>query len=146
MKRIIVFLLLFNALNYISIVSYANDCTNTEKKCINPDKSFKISSSSRSIKMRKGKKVRIVLNAYGSKEYFFSTYSKAKVGNIQFKIINANNQVLYDNSSEGLTDNKSVKIMNTQKLYLDLTIPNWKSDNLYECAGFKIAYRNISSF
>lgn len=147
MKRFVAFFIVICLAYFVNPLTFANDCSNTEKKCKDPDKSFRLSSSSRSIKMRKGKKVRIVLNAYANREYFFSTYSKAKIGTLQFKIISSsNNQVLYDNSTEGLIDNKIIKMMNTKKLYLDLMIPNWKSDNIYECAGFKIAYRNIGSF
>ncbi len=128
-------------------ISFANDCVNMHKKCKNPDKSFKISSSSRSIKMRKGKKVRIILNAYGGREYFFSTYSKPKVGTLQFRIINsADNKILYDNSTEGLIDTKTFKVETTKKLFIEVLAPNWQSEKLYECAGFQIAYKNINLF
>ncbi len=140
MKKTLIVLLI--GIFIISIVTYANDCNNTYKKCKSPDKSFKLSSSSRSIKLRKGKKARIVLNAFGGKEYYFSTYSKPKVGSIQFKVVSSlSNKVLYDNSAEGLIDHKQFIVKNTQKLYIEIFAPNWQSTNSYECAGFKIAYR-----
>jgi len=145
MKRFVVMLLLFCLFGFPLCV--ANDCTNTEKRCKNPDSTFKVSSTSRSIKMRKGKKVRIVLNAFGGREYFFSTYSKSKVGALQFRIINSsNNHILYDNATEGLIDNKIFKVESSQKLHIEVLAPNWRSLNSYECAGFKIAYRVIDHF
>ncbi|MGQ1783918.1 MULTISPECIES: hypothetical protein [unclassified Saccharicrinis] len=142
MKRILFLIALVSGLNVGTNTSLANVCSNTYKKCQYPDKSFQISSSSRSIKLRKGKKARIVLNALGGKEYYFSTYPKPKVGALQFKIINTNgNKVLYDNASEGLIDHKTFGVENTQKLFIEIFAPNWKSNNTYECSGFMIGYR-----
>ncbi|GAF02210.1 hypothetical protein [Saccharicrinis fermentans] len=142
MKRILLLLAIISIISIGTNSSLANDCSNTYKKCESPDKTFKISSSSRSIKLRKGKKARIILNAFAGKEYYFATYAKLKVGALQFKIVSpTNNKVLYDNSAEGLRDYKVFKVENTQKLFIEVSAPNWKSNNTYECAGFLIAYR-----
>lgn len=121
----------------------AQDCKRVESKCPKPDKSYTVSSKSRSIKMRKGRKTRIVLNVYRGRDYFFSTYSKPKVGDLQFKIVSAStNQVLYDNAAEGMVDNKKITASLSQKLYIELVVPNWTSNKDYECAAFLIAYKN----
>jgi len=121
-----------------------NDCNNTFKKCKSPDQSYKISSSSRSIRLTRGKKARVVLNAYGGRAYYFSLYAKPKVGMLQFRIINSlDNKILYDNSTEALVDHKTIKLESTQKLFIEVVAPNWKSDKNYECAGFKVAYKKI---
>ncbi|MBI9063405.1 MAG: hypothetical protein JEZ14_15590 [Marinilabiliaceae bacterium] len=123
---------------------HAQDCSKLTKKCKNPDNSFKVSASSRGIKMRRGKRTRIVLNVYGGREYYFSTYSRPKVGKLQFRIVDATTlKVLYDNAIEGLIDEKKFIVSATQKLYIEIAAPNWKSDESYECAAFKIAYRNF---
>ncbi|TLX74053.1 hypothetical protein E9993_13205 [Labilibacter sediminis] len=147
MKKIASFIMLLGLICFTYAELNANDCSNMEKKCKDPAPDFQISATSRSMKMRKGKRVRIVLNAYGGREYFFSTYSKAKVGALQFRIINsANNHVLYDNATEGLADSKIFKVESSQKLHIEVLAPNWRSNNLYECAGFKIAYKKIDLF
>ncbi len=125
-------------------ILHGNDCNNTFKKCKSPDQTYKISSSSRSIKLTRGKKARVVLNAYGGRAYYFSLYARSKVGLLQFRIINSqNNQIIYDNSTEALVDNKTIKLESTQKLFIEVVAPNWKSDKNYECAGFKVAYKKI---
>ena len=145
--RVLLSALFFCVLFFLSISVFSQDCSNAKNKCKNPDKSFKVSAASRSIKMRRGKKSRIVLNAYGGKEYFFSTYSRPKVGHLQFRIINSvTNKVLYDNSAEGLVSEKIFKMEATQKLYIEILAPNWTSKNAYECAAFKIASRNIHRY
>lgn len=142
MNKKIIWIIFLSIVGFASAIAYANDCANTYKKCKSPDKSYTLSTSSRSIKLRRGKKVAVVLNVLGGKEYFFSTYSKPKVGVLQFKIISpTNNKVLYDNAAEGLCDSKVFKIDHTQKLLIEVSAPNWQSPNTYECAGFKIAYK-----
>jgi hypothetical protein len=142
MKKLFILALLICSEIIISNIIYANDCNNTFKKCKNPDKTYRISPSSRSIKMRKGKKTRITLNAYAGKKYYFSTYSKGKVGVLQFRILNtSNNKILYDNATEGLIDYKFFKVENTQKLLIEVMAPNWRSNNTFECVGVKIAYK-----
>ena len=122
----------------------AQNCENTIKKCKTPDKSFKVSATSRSIKMRRGKKSRIVLNAYQNRVYYFSAYADKKAGRLQFRIIDAeSNKILYDNSSEEMNDIKIFTVTATKKLYIELLTPNWMSKNDYECAAFKIAYRKM---
>ncbi|MCT4647475.1 MAG: hypothetical protein N4A74_20985 [Carboxylicivirga sp.] len=122
----------------------AQNCENTIKKCKTPDKSYKVSATSRSIKMRRGKKSRIVLNAYQNREYYFSAYAEKKAGKLQFRIIDAeSNKILYDNSSDEMNDNKLFTVTATKKLYIELLAPNWMSKNTYECAAFKIAYRKL---
>jgi hypothetical protein len=125
-----------------NINGLGQDCSNTFKKCKNPDKSYKISASSRSIKMRKGRKSRIVLTAYQGREYYFSTYADRKAGKLQFRIVDSqSNKVLYDNSTEGLIGEKVFTTDNTTKLFIELFSPNWTSNNKIECVAFKIAYR-----
>ncbi len=126
---------------FVQLATKGNDCNNVYKKCKSPEKDFTLSSSSRSVKIRKGKKSRIVLNVYGGRTYYFSLYSKTKAGALQFKVIDPeSNSIIYDNSVEALTDNKTITVDHTHKLYIDLFAPNWKSQNSYECAGFKVAY------
>ncbi len=142
MKKKYFWIILIGIISFAGALTYANDCSNTYKKCKSPDKSYTLSTSSRSIKLRRGKKVAVMLNVFGGKEYFFSTYSKPKVGVLQFKIISpTNHKVLYDNAAEGLCDSKVFKVDNTQKLLIEVSAPNWQSANTYECAGFKIAYK-----
>jgi len=123
---------------------HAQNCENTIKKCKNPDKSYKVSATSRSLKMRRGKKSRIVLNAYQDREYYFSAYASKKAGRLQFRIIDADsNRVIYDNASDEMSDNKLFTVSATKKLYIELLAPNWVSNSDYECAAFKIAYRKL---
>ena len=140
LKKILLIVLLLTIVPKVIMVG--NDCNKTHKKCKSPDSSFEISSSSRPIKLYKGKKARVALNVYGGRTYFFSFYSKPKVGSLHFKITNPNsNKIIYDNSTEALTDHKTFKFKSTQKLYIEITAPNWKSDKRYECSGIKIAYK-----
>lgn len=143
-KKLFIFALLLIFTNSFHNYSVAGDCANVHKKCRNPNKDYKISSYSRSFKMRQGKKTIIVLNAYGGRIYYFSTFAKSNVGNLQFRIINqSNSKILYDNSTEGLIDYKLFRVESTKKIIIEIMAPNWRSNDRFECAGFKVAHKNI---
>ncbi len=139
MKKKLYFIVL---LLLISIPLISQNCNSYYKKCTSVPIGFVESSSSRSFKIRKGKNVRFVLTAYGGREYFFSICAKSKVGDLQFRLIDPEKEtVLYDNASEVLCDSKIIKVEFTQKIIIQVFAPNWKSNNLYECGGFRIAYK-----
>ncbi len=137
-KLYFIFFLLF----LISISIISQNCNSYFKKCTSVPEGFEESSSSRSFKIRRGKNVQFVLTAYGGREYFFSICAKTKVGDLQFRLIDPESEtVLYDNSSEVLCESKIIKVEFTQKIIIQVFAPNWKSNNLYECGGFRIAYK-----
>jgi len=66
-----------------------------------PDKTFKTSSKSRTIEMKKGETYSIKMKLRKNRLYFMSVKGKKKLGEIQYRIIdpNNNNKVIFDNSA-----------------------------------------------
>ena len=76
---------------------FATASTPTNK----PDKSFKVSSKSKTIEMAKGQTYNVKMNLKADRFYFMSIDGKKSLGNIQYRIIdpNQNNKVIFDNSA-----------------------------------------------
>lgn len=136
------------SISLLAIVTFAiksQQCENIEKKCPDPHKSFKLSASSRSFALKKGSKTTISINAMGGRDYFISVFSRGKVDDVQFKIIGGdtnNRKVLYDNAAVGFSNQKTITMVNTQKIIIEISAPKTKFDKgESECAGIKIAYR-----
>ena len=129
-----------------TLTLYSQQCNDFEKKCPSPNKSFKISASSRSFTLKKGSKTTIVLNALGGRDYFISVCSKGKVEDVQFKIIGGdenNRKILYDNAAVGFSNQKIITMLKTQKIIIEISAPKTKFEKgESECGGIKIAYKN----
>lgn len=125
---------------------FSQQCDDFEKKCPSPNKSFKISATSRSFTLKKGSKTTIVLNALGGRDYFISVCSKGKVEDVQIKIIGGeenNRKVLYDNAAVGFSNQKIITMLSTQKIIIEISAPKTKFEKgESECGGIKIAYKN----
>ena len=122
------------------------NCDNFEKRCPEPQKSFKLSAASRSFSLKNGSKVTVAFNAMAGRDYFISICGKGKADGMQFKIVageSGNSKILYDNAAVGFSPEKVITMASTQKIFVEVTAPKSKFDKGdIECGGIKIAYRN----
>ncbi len=100
MKRNLITIILVMAIIGFSKNGIANssDLNFFSKK---PDKTFVVSSKSRTIEMKKGQTYRMKMKLRKNRHYFMSVKGKKKLGCIQYRIIdpNKNNEVIFDNSA-----------------------------------------------
>lgn len=133
---LILLLALSNELN-------AQSCSGYDKKCASAPKEFKASSLSRSISLRKMRKVVINQVLYGDRTYQISVCGKNRLGKIQFRLISDDEQrtVLYDNAVDNFKQVKLFEINSTMKVVIEITAPHFFEDGISECAGVKIYYK-----
>src|SRR3989339_1434379 len=115
-------LLLFAVVCFNSVS--AQNCNNTENSCSTPhEKKFTKSAISRSIKIRHKQRKTFNVNMFEGKEYYISVCGKSKLGNIQLRILSAENKLIYDNAAAGLIDFIIIKSELTQKLIIEVSAP-----------------------
>jgi hypothetical protein len=140
MKAPVIKLLLIFTLTAFFVPVHGQRCTGFDKRCASAPAQFEASSLSRSVSMRKGRKVVITQIFYGNSEYFISVCGKNRLGNIHFRLISVdnNNTVLYDNASDSFKDSQLFVINNTMNVRIELSAPHYFDDSNSECAGIKI--------
>jgi hypothetical protein len=121
---------------------HAQSCQNYEKRCENAPTYFEKSSLSRSVTMRKARKVVINQTFFGDREYFISVCGRKKLGDIHFRLISddENQTVLYDNAAVNFQPSQLFVIQNTMKIKIELSAPHYFDDYNSECAGVQISY------
>ena len=122
---------------------FGQNCKGYEKKCNSAPSGFKSSSLSRSLSMRKMRKVVINQVLYGDRTYHISVCGKKQLGKIHFRILADDEQrsVLYDNAVDNFKTNKLFEIQATMKIHIEITAPHFFDDRGSECAGINISYR-----
>ncbi len=122
----------------------SQNCSGYEKKCASAPKDFKASTLSRSISLRKMRKVAINQVLYGDRTYQVSVCGKNSLGKIQYRILSDDDQrsVLYDNAVDNFNPTKLFEIQSTMKIVIEITAPHFFIDGSSECAGVKISYKS----
>lgn len=141
LPKLITFGLVFLFIGSTNI--HGQNCKGYEKKCNSAPSGFKSSSLSRSISMRKMRKVLINQVLYGDRTYYLSVCGKNKLGKIHFRVLADDEQrsVLYDNAIDNFKTNKLFEIQTTMKVIIEITAPHYFDDRGSECAGISVAYR-----
>ena len=126
----------------ITANSEAQNCIGFEKRCEEAPKYFTKSSLSRSLSVRKGRKLLINQTFFGNREYFVSVCGKKKIGDIHLRIIadDDNKMVLFDNAANNFKPTQLFVIQNTMKVKIELTAPYYFDNMHAECAGIQIHY------
>ncbi len=122
--------------------SEAQNCSGFEKRCEEAPKYFKKSSLSRSLSVRKGRKLIINQTFFGGREYYVSVCGKKKIGDIHLRIIadDDNKMVLFDNAANNFKPTQLFVIQNTMKVKIELSAPYYFDNVHSECAGIQIHY------
>lgn len=138
--KLTVITLLFAGLGWSDM--NAQNCRGFEKRCESAPKYFESSSLSRSISLRKGRKVIINQTFYGEREYFISVCGRNRLGKIHFRLIADDEQqtILYDNAAENFKESQLFVIQSTMSVKIELSAPHFFDDSNSECAGIQVSY------
>jgi len=124
--------------------TYSQDCSDYYKKCENADKSYTASGMSRGIKLTKGSTYELNLTIYANRDYFISFEGEKSLGDIQFVILDSENQILYNNSVDEFKQFTNIITDVTTQLKIQLiTQPDvYKPNSTTKyCAGIFVAYK-----
>jgi len=137
-KNIILVVILF--LPFINVLA-----SNNLLKIKKPDKSFVISSKSRNVKMAKGQTYKIKMKLRKKRYYFISVDAKKKLGDVQFKIIDTqnNNEIIYDNSANEFKKEIILKNQKDRNVIIEIrTMPCCYENELAQKANVKLLFAN----
>ncbi|MCD4793679.1 MAG: hypothetical protein K8R54_10620 [Bacteroidales bacterium] len=110
-----------------------------------PDKTFKVSSKSKTVKMVKGQTYRMKMKLRENRYYFLSVKGKKSLGCVQYKIINANNEnsIIFDNSAYEFDNNMTFYNEFEREVIVEIrTMPCCLSENLIKKYGVKLLFAN----
>ncbi len=121
----------------------SQNCKGFDKKCPSAPKEFKKSSVSRSVAIRKMKKVVINQIFYSDRTYQISVCGKSRLGKIQYRLLSDDEHrtVLYDNAIDNFKPSKLFEIQSTIKVIVEITAPHYFDESTSECAGVRIFYK-----
>lgn len=139
---IMLFICLFIVMCSFSDV-FGQNCKGFQKRCSSPPKNFKSSSLSRSVTMRKMRKIVVNQIFYGDRTYHISVCGKNKLGKIHYRLIADDEQrsILYDNAIDNFKPDNVFEIQSTMKVIIELTAPHYFEDGSAECAGISVSYK-----
>jgi len=120
----------------------AQNCRDFERRCKGAPGYFEASSLSRSVTLRKARRVIINQTFYGGTEYFISVCGRDRLGKIHFRLIasDESNTILYDNAADDFNQTQLFVIKNTMAVKIELSAPHFFDPNSAECAGIRISY------
>jgi hypothetical protein len=132
-------------LGHVEQVSGQN-CAGYDKKCPSAPKGFKSSTLSRSVSIKKMRKIVINQVFYGDRTYQISVCGKSRLGKIQYRLLSDDEtrSVLYDNAVDNFKQIKLFEIQSTMKIVIEITAPHYFDEATSECAGVKIYYKSDS--
>lgn len=143
MKKYIIIICITTAFCFSgsSFVVSANNSVPSKK----PDKTFKVSSRSKTVEMSKGQTYRIKMKLRENRYYFISVKGKKKLGCVQYKIIDSNNEntVIFDNSAYEFDDNMTFYNEFDRNVIIEIrTMPCCLGKNLTKKYGVKLLFAN----
>jgi hypothetical protein len=120
----------------------AQNCRGFEKRCDSAPKYFESSTLSRSISIRRARKVIVNQTFYGDREYFISVCGRNRLGKIHFRLISddENQTILYDNAADNFKDSQIFLIQTTMRVKIELSAPHYFDETNSECAGLRIFF------
>jgi len=110
-----------------------------------PDKSFVVSSKSRTVKLAKGQTYHIKMKLKKNRYYFLSINGERKLGNIQYKIIDPkkNNEVIFDNSAYELCKEMTFQNNEDREVIVEVkTMPCCFDNELQKKRNVKLLFAN----
>ena len=146
-KYVIHLLIPILAIIFVNVENVSGqNCAGYDKKCASAPKEFKASTLSRSISLRKMRKVIVNQVFYGDRTYQISVCGKSKLGKIQYRVLSddESRSVLYDNAVDNFKQMKFFEIQSTMKIIIEITAPHYFDESTSECAGVKIYYKSGS--
>jgi hypothetical protein len=140
MKKLTYIISILSILFFFSIGN--NAIANAHVPTKVPDKSFKISSKSKTIFMEKGDNYRIKAKLRENRYYFFSACCKKKEGCLQYRIIDAEtDEILFDNSVYEFENNVTFLNDEERNVIIELrTMPCYK--NMHKESKIKVLFAN----
>ena len=127
---------------------FAQDCVKSKayKQCAYPDDSSFENKFNWSKSFRKGQTKQYVLTFMKGRQYYISVCSKDYKKDIHIKLRedNENQDVLYDNAINELSKTLDLKIDETKKLSVEVSVPPGnisESKKKYFCVGLRMFYR-----
>ncbi len=128
MKKILIIIIILFINNPLS---WAQDCKRYHAKHCKfaVNNQFKYSGQSRSASFVKGQVSSFSIVAYGGRDYSFSVCGHRKLGDIQFRLLEADSKkVLYDNADDNYATMKIFTIETTTKLLIEISVEGTEDD------------------
>ncbi len=142
MKLVFVILIFILSLGGV----YSQDCTGYHQyHCLYADYTFFYSRQSKSALFRHGQTSKLNIVAYGGEDYYVAVCAHRKFGNIQFKIIedNEDKSLIYDNASDDYAESVIFSNNVTRNLIIEVTVPEGSDPGSSDrrCVGVVIQFR-----
>ena len=126
---------------------YSQDCTGYHQyHCTYADYTFFYSRQSKSTLFKRGQSSEFRIITYGGEEYYVAICAHRKFGDVQFKIMEANNErtLIYDNSQDNYATSVIFTNDVTRDLIIEVTVPpGSKNDNDRRCVGMLVEFKKI---
>ena len=138
MKRIY-FVLVF----FTPIFLFAQVCPDLHLKCCHSDQQgFAMHEISNTFKLNNDSNIELELEIFNGKDYFISICGDDNLGNIlNLKILNNNNDIIFDNSKENYILQFDFSCIQTQSIKLIVEIPGLNGVNISGCLGVLVEHK-----
>jgi hypothetical protein len=130
-------LLLTTIMLQTSVSVFANPSVKLPPFIKKPDKSFVISSKSRSVQVQKGQSYRMKMKLHKNRYYFIALKGKRFLGQVQCQIIvpSENNKVVFDNAAYEFDNNILFFNENDREVVIEIKTMPGCFDNEYSKKG-----------
>ena len=145
MKKLLFIILIILFVSQAS-ESFAQDCTDYHQyHCLYADYTYFYSRQSKSALFRKGQTSELKIVAYSGEDYYVSVCAHRKFGNIQFRILEDNEQrnLIYDNAKNDFAESITFSNTITRNLIIEVTVPEGDNKDVLDrrCVGVVIEFR-----
>ncbi len=101
----------------------------TKKKCIPLLAPFIHNGQLNSASFMPGENAELLMSFYSGQEYRLLISGQEVLGNIQFKVMDSDRKLLYDNKEHGNVKYWDFNVKSTQQLIVEVIVPEQKVDN-----------------
>lgn len=143
--------LIFSILLFFPIFAFSQDCNDYHiDNCRWADRTFLYSRQSKSALFKKGMSSEFSIVVYSGEEYYISVNGHRKLGDIQLRILEDDDQKkqLYDNSEFNYEKYFFFKVSKTRKLTVEISTEEPEEDKNPDkkyCVGVLIEFRETDS-
>lgn len=124
---------------------YGQDCTGYHQyHCTYADYTFFYSRQSKSALFKRGQTSTMKIIAYGGEDYYVSVCAHRKFGDIEFKLLEDNEEktLIYDNTKDDYAQSVIFSNETTRNLIIEVTVPPGKqNENDKRCVGVIIQFK-----
>jgi len=128
-KKIVAPFLFLSVILGISTASLAQCNGFTKKKCIPLLTPFIHNGQLNSASFMPGENAELLMSFYSGQEYRLLISGQEVLGNIQFKVMDSDRKLLYDNKEHGNVKYWDFNVKSTQQLIVEVIVPEQKVDN-----------------